>query len=88
MLRDEAPSPELLDNLLDFAAGSGIVRSFVRPADRQYLLRAMATQMHISYFDYDEGMRVQATYDPVVLHARSLLGQAAHLMSVKRGAVS
>lgn len=88
MLRDEAPSPELLDDLLDFAAGSGIVRPLVRPTDRQYLLRAMATQMHISYFDYDEGMRVKATYDPVVLHARSLLGQAAHLMSVKRGAVS
>ena len=88
MLRDEAPSPEMLDDLLDFAAGSGIAKSSVQPSDRQYLLRAMATQMHISYFDYDEGMRVKATYDPVVLHARSLLGQAAHLMSVKRGAVS
>ena len=88
MLKDETPSPETLEEFLDFAAASGIALSSVPADDRQYLLRALATQMHISYFNYDEGMRVKATYDPVVLHARSLLVQAAHLMSVKRGTVS
>ncbi len=80
MLRDEAPSPEMLDDLLKFMVEQGIPASAVGPADRQYLLRALATQLHISYFDFDEGMRVQATYDPLVLQARSLMEEAANLM--------
>ncbi len=88
MLRDEAPSPELLDILLEFVDRNGVPRSSIGAEDRQALLRSLATRMHISYFDYDEGMRVKATYDPVVLRARSLLGRAARLMDGSRGAVS
>lgn len=88
ILREEAPSPGMLDDLLKYSAANGIPIRGVGPEDRQFLLRSLATQMHVSYFDYDEGMRIQATYDPVVLHARSLLGQAAHLMRAKRGTVS
>ena len=89
MLRGEAPAPEMLGDLLQFMADRG-VRSGRRLAteDRQYLMRALAIHLHISYFDYDEGLRVQASYDPVVLQARSLLGQAVHLMNGRPGAVS
>ena len=89
MLRGEAPAPEMLGDLLQFMADRG-VRSDRRLAteDRQYLMRALAIHLHISYFDYDEGLRVQASYDPVVLQARSLLGQAVHLMTGRLGAVS
>ncbi len=85
MLRDEPPSPAMLEDLLSFMVGQGIPNSAVGPEDRQYLLRALATQMHISYFDFDEGMRVQATYDPLVLQARALFGQAALLMDGDSG---
>lgn len=88
MLREETPSPGLLERLLRYCAANGIPTRAVQPEDRQYLLRALTTQMHISYFDYDEGMRIKATYDPVVLHARSLLQQAAHLMTAKLGTIS
>ncbi len=84
MLRDETPSPGMLEDLLAFMAGKGIPTSTLEAGDRQYLLRTLATQMHISYFDFDEGMRVQATYDPAVLHARSLFERAALLMDGRR----
>ena len=89
MLRGEAPAPEMLGELLQFMADRG-VRSNRRLSmeDRQYLMRALTTHMHISYFDYDEGLRVLASYDPVILYARTLLGQAAHLMNGRPGAVS
>lgn len=88
LLRDEAPSPGMLGQLLDFAGTAGLARETVGPEDRQYLLRSLATHMHISYFDYDEGMRVKANYDPVALHARSLLVQAAHLIRMQGGRTS
>ena len=61
MLREETPSPGLLERLLRFCAANGIPTRAVQPDDRQYLLRTLTTQMHISYFDYDEGMRIKAT---------------------------
>lgn len=89
MLRGESPSPRMLARLLDFMADLGIVsRSASAGAERQYLMRALATHLHTSYFDYDEGLRIRATYDPVVLRARSLLGQAARLMNGANGAAS
>lgn len=89
MLRGESPSPRMLARLLDFMADLGIVsRSASAGAERQYLMRALATHLHTSYFDYDEGLRIRATYDPVVLRARSLLGQAARLMNGATGAAS
>ena len=89
MLRGEAPAPEMLDELLQFMPDRGIPsRRLLGTEDRQYLMRALATHLHISYFDYDEGLRVLASYDPVVLHARSLLSQAAHLMNERPRAVS
>ncbi len=89
LLRGESPSPRMLARLLDFMADLGIVsRSASAGAERQYLMRALATHLHTSYFDYDEGLRIRATYDPVVLRARSLLGQAARLMNGATGAAS
>ncbi len=85
ILRDEVPSPGMLEELLAFMAKLGIPRSAVTPEDRQYLLRALATLMHISYFDFDEGMRVQAAYDPIVVQARALFEQAALLRNGPAG---
>ena len=85
MMRDEVPSPSMLEVLVAFMADLGIPASAVTPQDRQFLLRTLTTHLQISYFDFDEGMRVQAAYDPVVLHARSLFEQAAHLKSARTG---
>ena len=89
LLRGEPPAPEMLEDLLQFMADRGIRRGQqLQTGDRQYLMRALATHLHISYFDYDEGLRVLASYDPVVLQARALLGQAAQLMKGSPGSVS
>ena len=89
MLKGEAPSPEMSRGLLEFLVRQGILTSArLDPSDHQYLLRSLARHLHTSYFDYDEGLKVQATYDPVILQARSLLGQAKRLMSGKWSAVS
>ena len=88
MLRGEVPSPRMLDILLDFAELNGTPKSSITPDERQFLLRSLAAHLHVSYFNYDEGMKIHATYDPDVLHARSLLEQAAVLMEAARPAVS
>ena len=89
MLRGEAPSPEMFGQLLQFLARQGINSATrIGPADRQYLMRLLARHLHTSYFDYDEGLKVQATYDPVILQGRSLLDQAARLMRGKWSAAS
>lgn len=89
MLRGESPSPGMLSLLLDFISDLGIsVSSASAGGERQFLMRTLATHLHTSYFDYDEGLRIRATYDPVVLRARSLLGQAARLMNGTDGAAS
>ncbi len=81
MLRGEIPSPELFESFLDHLRRSQVTKgAVVRPEDRQALMRALAVQMHVDYFDYDEGQRVRVTYDPLVLRARSLLDDAARLM--------
>ena len=89
MLKGEAPSPERFGRLLQFLVRHGIYRvGRIGPADRQYLMRALAQHLHTSYFDYDEGLKIRATYDPVVLQARALLEQAAHLMNGEWNAIS
>ena len=89
MLRGEAPSPEMLDDLLAYIEQLGIRAGPAMAAeDRQFLMRSLATHLHVSYFDYDEGQRIRASYDPVILSARSLLAQAARLMDKGRIPVS
>ncbi len=89
MLRGESPSPEMFARLLRFMASQGLrTAPAVGSENRQFLMRSLATHLHISYFDYDEGLRIIAAYDPVVLQARALLSQAAHLISGKWDAVS
>ena len=89
MLKGETPSPEMLDDLLAYMGRLGIPSGPEMAAeDRQFLMRSLATHLHVSYFDYDEGQRVRASYDPVILRARSLLAQAAKLMDKSRIPVS
>ncbi len=84
LLRGETPSPEMVDQLLWVLRGQGIrPRPQTRSQDRQYLMRSLARHLHTAFFDYDEGRRIEATYDPVVLQARSLLGEAALLQAGK-----
>ncbi len=81
MLRGEAPAPEMLEALLLYLQLLRIpTKPASEPENRQFLMQSLATNLHTSYFGYDEGMRVAAAYDPVVLRARALLDQAAHLM--------
>ncbi len=81
MLRGESPSPEMFGSLLRFVADQGISVEFaLQPEERQFLMRSLTAHLHTSYFDHDEGLRMLANYDPVVLQARSLLDQAAALM--------
>ena len=89
MLKGEAPSPDLFASLVTFLARQGVSRTeSIGPADRQFLMRSLAQRLHTSYFDYDEGLKVQAAYDPVVLQARSLIEQAAKLMNGQWRSVS
>ncbi|MXY69428.1 MAG: S41 family peptidase [Acidobacteriia bacterium] len=89
MLKGETPSPDMLADLLTFMGRLGIPTGPQIPAeDRQFLMRALATHLHVSYFDYDEGQRIRASYDPVILRARSLLAQAARLMEKSQIPVS
>lgn len=89
MLKGEAPSPDRFSRLLQFLARQGLYRlGGIGPADRQYLMRSLAQHMHTSYFDYDEGLKIGATYDPVILQARTMLDQAAHLMNGEWRAIS
>ena len=79
----------MLADLLTFMGRLGIPTGPQIPAeDRQFLMRALATHLHVSYFDYDEGQRIRASYDPVILRARSLLAQAARLMEKSQIPVS
>ncbi len=81
MLKGETPSPEMFDRFLGYMARLGIPSMpDIASEDRQFLMRSLTTQMHVSYFDYDEGLKIQASYDPIVLEARALLTQAARLM--------
>lgn len=81
MLRDESPSPEMLREFVEFIVSQGIPPDPLSdPPNRQFLIRALMARLHVSYFDYDEGQRILATYDPVVLQARSLLSDAAQLL--------
>lgn len=89
MLKGETPSPEMIEGFIDALGREGIQSlPQQRAEDRQYLMRSLARHLHTSYFDYDEGLRIEATYDPVVLQARSLLEQAARLNNGKWKAVS
>ena len=79
----------MLADLLAFMGRLGIPTGRqMSPADRQFLMRSLATHLHVSYFDYDEGQRIRASYDPVILRARSLLAQAAGLMDKSQIPVS
>jgi carboxyl-terminal processing protease len=81
MLKGETPSPDMLADLLAFMERMGISPGPQMSAeDRQFLMRSLAIHLHVSYFDYDEGQRIRASYDPDILRARSLLAQAAKLM--------
>lgn len=82
MLRGETPSPEMFERFLAYLRRFRVMSSAedLSASDRQAILRSLAVQMHVEYFDYDEGQKIQATYDPVVLRARSLLQDAVRLM--------
>ncbi len=89
MLKGETPSPEMIAGFID-ALGQEGIESLPqnRAEDRQYLMRSLTRHLHTQYFDYDEGLKIQATYDPVVLQARSLLEQASRLNDGKLKPVS
>ncbi len=81
MLKGETPAPGMLADLLGFMEQTGLLAGQrISAEDRQFLMRSLAIHIHLSYFDYDESQRVRATYDPVILRARSLLPRAAKLM--------
>ena len=89
MLKGETPSPDMLADLLAFMERLGISPGLqLSLEDRQFLMRSLVIHLHVSYFDYDEGQRVRASYDPAILRARSLLAQAAKLMDKSQIPVS
>ncbi len=89
MTRGQKPSPELLAGLEDFLVSENIVDDREKLAgERDFLKRSLTTHLHISYFDYYEGLRVLAELDPVVQHARSLLETAARLLRGEVDALS
>ena len=84
MLKGETPSPDMFERFLKFLGRLSIsAPGGYTLDDRQALMRSLTVQMHVEYFDYDEGQRMRATYDPVVLRARALLGDAGLLMERK-----
>ncbi len=89
MKRGRKPEPKLLALLEDFLLAEGIVDNRKKlAAERAFLTRSLTTHLHISYFDYYEGLRVLAGLDPVVQHARSLLGTAGRLLRGEVDALS
>ena len=87
--RGQDPSPELLARLEDFLLSEKIVSDRKQSAaERAFLHRSLKTHLHISWFDYYEGLRVLAELDPVVRQARSLLGDAERLLRGERDALS
>lgn len=89
LLLGEPPSPELVGKLLEDLGQQGIrPRAADVAVDRQFLMRALARHLHTLYFDYDAGLKIQATYDPVVLQARTLVKEAQGLMAGDWNSVS
>lgn len=87
--RGQDPSPDLLTRLEDFLLSENIADDRKKlAAERAFLRRSLKTHLHISYFDYYEGLRVLAELDPGVRHARSLLGTAARLLRGEVDALS
>ena len=81
MERGQEPSPEVIDRFLLFLNSLGVSSEPAKdPANRRFLAHSLTTHLSISYFDYDEGLRVQATQDPDIRQAQSLTGQAAQLI--------
>ena len=89
MTRGQSPSPELLSRLEDFLVSETVVEDRKKLVEeRAFLKRSLTTHLHISYFDYYEGLRVLAALDPVVRQARSLLGTAERLLRGEVDALS
>ncbi len=89
MTRGQNPSPELLLRLENFLVSENIVEDRKYLAEeRAFLKRSLTTHLHISYFDYYEGLRVLAELDPVVRRARSLLATADRLLHGEVDALS
>ena len=81
MSRDQMPSEQVISRLEDFIVSEEVVsHRRLLVDDREFLKRSLATHLHISYFDYDEGLRVLAQMDPVVQQAQSLLGIAERML--------
>jgi len=89
MSRDQKPSPQLLASLEDFIVSEQVVaHRKLLVDDREFLKRSLMTHLHISYFNYDEGLRVLAQLDPVVQQAQSLLGIAGRLLHGEMNSLS